>query len=192
MIQLDVDLFHLLNVTLAPEWLTPFMRFMTELRNFIPLIVILVAWMLVRGGSRGRFTVLALVLLIPATDQISSHVIKPAVGRPRPCHEESGLEEMVLRYGCGSGRSFPSSHATNIGGVAVLLALRYRRWAVPAAAIAFLVGYSRIFLGVHYPFDVLAGWLLGGLLGWLVWRLTGWGETRWRGWRQGRSAEAAG
>ena len=78
----DVALFRFINITCGWEFMTPFMKFVTDFENFLPLVVILTAWLLVRGGRHGRMTVLALLLLVPATDQTSSHVLKPMIDRP--------------------------------------------------------------------------------------------------------------
>lgn len=176
---MDVALFRLINITWGWDTLEPFMQFMSDLRMFLPAIVVLVLWMVLRDGVRGRVTVLALICLIPLTDQISATVLKPIFERPRPCREEAGIEGVRVRYRCSGRGSFPSSHATNIAGVALLLGWRYRRAAWLAALIAFLVGYSRIYLGVHYPGDVVGGWLLGLALGAGVIWLAGRGERWW-------------
>lgn len=163
---LDVSLFRLINITWGWDALAPAMRVLSGLVYWLPLLVPLVLWMLFRDGRRGRTTVLLLLLLIPATDQISSHLMKPLVARPRPCRAEAGIEG-VRTHGarCSRRGSFPSSHAANTAAAAALLAFRYRRAGVPAALISLLVGYSRVYLGVHYPSDVAGGWLLGAVLG---------------------------
>jgi len=164
---IDRALFHWINVSLGHEALAPFMRVMSDLDKFLPVIVLLVLWLLTRGGKRGRITVLVLPFLILATDQTSSHLLKPLVSRPRPCRPEAGIPDVRTHgVGCSSRGSFPSSHAANMAATAVFLAGRFPTWAVPAGLIAFLVGYSRVYLGVHYPFDVLGGWALGAFLGW--------------------------
>jgi undecaprenyl-diphosphatase len=162
----DLALFRLINITWGWDALAPAMRFLSGFVYWIPLLVLLVLWMLFRDGRRGRITVLLLLFLIPATDQLSSHALKPLVARPRPCRAEAAIEG-VRTHGarCSRRGSFPSSHAANVAAAATLLALRYRRARIPAGLIAFLVGYSRIYLGVHYPSDVAGGWLLGALLG---------------------------
>jgi len=188
-VSLDVLVFRLINITWGFDALAPAMKVLSNPVYWIPVMVGLVAWMLFRDGRRGRITVLVLVLLVPATDQLSSHVLKPLVHRPRPCRAVAAIEG-VRTHGahCSSKGSFPSSHAANIGAVALLLALRYRRWAIPAALIALGVGYSRIYLGVHYPTDVLGGWALGAAVGWIA---AGLGRRldRWR--RGGPGQETA-
>jgi len=121
----DVALFRFLNIRLGWDGLAPFMKVMSTLEYFLPVLLILVAWMILRDGRRGRITVLALLLLIPVADQLSSHVLKPWVGRVRPCRAEAGIEG-VKTHGarCSSRGSFPSSHAANIGAAALLLGWR--------------------------------------------------------------------
>jgi undecaprenyl-diphosphatase len=177
----DVALFRFINIDLGWDGLAPLMRFASNWIYALPLILLLILWMLFRDGRRGRLTVLALLVLIPVSDQISSHLLKPLFDRPRPCRAEAGIEG-VRNHGarCSRRGSFPSSHAVNIAAVALLLGLRYRKALVPGIGMALLVGYSRIYLGIHYPLDVLAGWVLGAGLGWLAAWAVHRGEIRWK------------
>ena len=99
--------------------------------------------------------------------------------RPRPCHAPDLLGLVHLPTGrCGGAYGFVSSHAANFFGLAVYLGLLLREgWLFGLLLIAaVLVGYSRIYMGVHYPGDILAGGLLGALAGWAI----AWAYKRWR------------
>jgi len=132
------------------------------------------AWILYRIYKlfgKKTITILGLtVLLIAASDQLSSNVIKDAVERPRPCHEASlqGKVHLVNNH-CGGAFGFVSSHAANCFALLSFLFLLARskdkRLIQLLAAWAILVSYSRIYLGVHYPGDVIAGAVLGIMLG---------------------------
>lgn len=112
------------------------------------------------------------MLTILLADQVSSGLMKPYFERLRPCHNPE-LEGLLYVYGrCGGLYGFVSSHAANTFGVATFLTLILRKkqkgikWLFLYAVI---VSYSRIYLGVHYPLDVLFGALVGVLSAYLSW-----------------------
>jgi len=111
---------------------------------------------------------LALALGILAADQTASHWVKPIVERPRPCNV---LEGVLTPMGPRSSLSFPSSHAANMGAALVLLLLTFGRWGWVFFPLALASGLSRIYLGLHYPSDVMGGYLLGAGIGWGAWRV---------------------
>lgn len=90
---------------------------------------------------------------------ILSYVIKKLVSEPRPYE----VDARIAQWSVGGGFSFPSGHTTEAFATATAMVLLYRSWkvAVPAYSWALLIGYSRMHLGVHYPFDVLAGMIIG-------------------------------
>ena len=143
--------------------------------TWIPLYLLILALIIKRFGLRGLYFLLFVVLLVSLSDQ-SSVWFKNTFMRFRPCHEPA-LEGLVqtLRGRCGGLYGFVSSHAANTAALATVVSLvlgNSFRWMVPLmTAVALLNGYSRIYLGVHYPGDVLGGFLLGMLIGWLVFRL---------------------
>ncbi len=158
----------------STPWADRFFVWITDADHFvIPLGIVWLA-LLIFGGRQGRILALMLAITLLLTDQISSHLIKPWVGRVRPCFAVEGVNAFFPQ---ARSASFPSSHATNIFGAAVVFALSERpRWIwVPAYVVALLVSLSRVYVGVHYPLDVMAGALLGLGLGTVVFLVT----TRW-------------
>jgi len=163
--------FRFINNTLstsAGDFLWPLI---TDYDKILPVRVVLIAvWGLLiwKGGVRGRTAALLIILVIIAADQLSSSVIKELVGRPRPCHFLNGVTvvpDVHLIVSCGSGKSFPSSHAVNNFALASLLAFYYRRWQWWFFSWAAVVAISRVAVGVHYPSDIVGGALLGAGLG---------------------------
>jgi len=156
----DTCLFYFLNHLIAhPVW-DWFWVTITMQKNWILPLLAVVIWLVWKGGGRGRVAVVLALLAVGASDVISARVLKPGVGRLRPCHE---LENVRLLVSCGGKHGFPSSHAANSFAVAMTLACFYRRYASLCVTLASLVGLSRIIVGVHYPGDVLGGFILGGL-----------------------------
>lgn len=154
----DECIFRLLN----GNWLNPILDrllpFATDAGNFIlPFVVAAIVIVLV-GRVRGvRFLVLAVVSVV-AADAIGTHIFKYSFLRARPC---IALADVRLLVGCTTLPSFPSNHAVNASVLATLTSLYMPGLWLPATALAILVGYSRVYVGVHYPLDVLAGSVLG-------------------------------
>lgn len=172
----DHAVFTFINLTLSNpvgDFLWPYI---TDYDRYLAVRIVLVGiWLalIIRGGKRGRTAALLLVLVLVCADQLSSSVIKKAVGRPRPCHTVEGapvVENVHLLVGCGGGKSFPSSHAVNNFAVATLFAFFYRRAAWWLFAWAAIVALSRVAVGVHFPSDILGGAVIGtGVAAVLLW-----------------------
>ena len=117
-----------------------------------------------------KFLIILIFIILAATlaDQ-SSVIVKNIVHRLRPCHEPSIMDIVHLVNGeCGGAYGFVSSHATNTFDVAILsLSFIRKRWySISIILWASVICYSRVYLGVHYPGDVLCGAMLGSFIGW--------------------------
>ncbi len=134
-------------------------------RPFLIPFAIVWAWLLWRGGRRGRLLAALLLAGVCVTDPLVHHVLKPLFARVRPCFVVDGVRALS---GQSHSPSFPSSHAANVFCAATIAAGRLgRRW-LWLLALAAIVGISRVYIGVHYPSDILAGAGLGMLVGWGV------------------------
>jgi undecaprenyl-diphosphatase len=158
---LDVRLFRFFNSEIHNPIFDLIMPLITDLnahRIVLFLVAVAYIWMLVKGNRQLRIALLLLPFTILFSDQLSSFVIKHIFERPRPCH---ALQNVRLLVGCGSGFSFPSSHAVNNCAAALVLAYFIPRGIWWFFGFASLVGFSRIYVGVHYPLDVLGGGIIG-------------------------------
>ncbi len=158
---LDVRLFRFINGEIHNPVFDFVMPLITDLnKHRIVLFFVAAAylWMLAKGGRQLRIALLLLPFTILLSDQLSSFVIKGIFERPRPCHT---LQHVRLLVGCGSGFSFPSSHAVNNCAGALVLAYFLPRGTWWFFGFASLVAFSRVYVGVHYPLDVFGGGIIG-------------------------------
>lgn len=166
---LDRQLFFFINGSLTNSVFDLLMPFITNKRNwYVPIAVswILLIW---KGGRRGRTIAFLIIPVLIIADQTSSSFLKHIFDRLRPCNDPQIKDYVYLRLArCGSGYSFPSSHATNISAAFTLFIYFYRRFAVVWITIIFLVGFSRIYVGVHYPLDVVGGFMVGTIISILI------------------------
>lgn len=179
---LEVRAFRFLNGSIATPFLDTIMPYATDFDKWRAVVVLVWCALVLFGKTKGRWAALMMIPVIVASDQISSSIIKPLVGRVRPCEV---LGNVHLWYGpegwittpaevsrsYKSSFSFPSSHAVNITASMLFLGLVYRRSLVPLLAVAFVVSFSRIYIGVHWPSDVVGGVALGALIAWAAYAI---------------------
>jgi undecaprenyl-diphosphatase len=118
----------------------------------------LAAGMLVDGSTRGRWVAILSIGALLLAEGLINFVLKPAVRRQRP-YEHPGLAALLV--GAPGPHSWPSAHAGSSIAAAAVLAVAYPLWGIIFVLTALLIGYSRVYVGVHYPFDVAAGILVG-------------------------------
>jgi undecaprenyl-diphosphatase len=163
-LQVDLVILKFLNMTITSPVLDRLFVYICDFHIWrwpLALIAIVLLW---RGGPRGRWMVALAVVVALIIDPTVYRVFKPLFGRLRPCHE-AALEWIRLVDGCGGRYGFPSSHAANSFGLLVIAGAFYKTSRYYLIPIAILISLGRVYLGVHYPSDVLAGAVYGALVG---------------------------
>ena len=167
--EIDTQLFLYLN-SLHVEWLDQLMALLTGRWIWIPFYIALSMMIYFRVGFQKMLIALVLIgLAIVVTDQICASVIRPYVERLRPANIDSPISDMVhIVNGYRGGQyGFPSCHASNTFCLAAFMSLLLKRKWITAMMISWALFqcYTRIYLGLHYPGDILAGAIVGSLIG---------------------------
>ncbi len=160
---------------LHTSFLDSFMYLYSGRFIWIPFYIFLAYLLLRKYGWRKMIVLaIAITLMIVVTDQLCSSVLKGMICRPRPAYSDiGGMLHFVNDYR-GGAFGFPSNHAANTAALAVFVSMLYRKawmtWMLVGWAL--LMGYSRMYLGVHYPTDLIAGYAIGALFGFITAKLT--------------------
>lgn len=179
----DIDADALLAINSLNDAFQDAFWWMVSAKWSSALLLLAILWILLHQNRRHALLVVVMIALaVLLADQVSSGLIKHLVERLRPTHDPSLENAVHVINGYRGGMyGFVSSHAANFFAVGTLLTLvlRQRLVAVSLFTWALLQCYSRMYLGVHYPGDILGGLLVGLLVGWLVWQLMRWIQRRW-------------
>ena len=170
-LQLDRHLFYFINHDLANPFFDVVMPWFRNPKFWIPLYIFIIAFSLWRYKKVGAIIIMLLATTAGFADFTSATLIKHQVQRLRPCRDPVvGLTD-INRIPCGTGYSFPSTHATDHFAMAIFLCLVFgKKWHwVWFAAIfwAALVSFAQVYVGVHFPVDVICGAIYGSLVGML-------------------------
>lgn len=161
----DRDLFLLIH----NQWSNPFfdavLPWLREPYFWIPVYAFLLYFSVKKFGRNGLLWCLAFVLVFGLADFTSASILKPYFGRLRPCNEPALQTFIHDLVGCGSGKSFPSSHSSNHFGLSFFIVFtlgRFYSWMkIPAMLWALLVVLAQVYVGVHYPLDIVGGFVVG-------------------------------
>lgn len=186
LIHFDQHLFYIIN----HDWANPFfdtvMPWLRMPTFWIPLYLSIIVFCLWKYKKRGIIIILFIVATFGVSDFTSASLIKPLVHRLRPCQDPVVSKTDIERITCGSGYSFPSSHATNHFAMAIIMILIWCKkwrwiwfWGILWAG---LVSFAQVYVGVHYPIDVFCGALYGSFVGWVMSRLFYWLQAKFPAW----------
>jgi len=173
LLQWDTGLFLKINTEWTNSALDSIFPWWREANTWVPFYLFLVVFVWMNFGKKAIWWILAAVATLVITDQLSSNLIKNWVARPRPCRDEVLASQVrLLLNNCSGAYSFTSSHAANHFGFAVFLIVTLKnivgRWRYLLLFWAASIGYAQVYVGVHYPLDVICGTLLGILAGYLT------------------------
>ena len=174
---IDKLIFNFFNSTISNPLFDIFFPIITNQDIWTLPILAGVIILIIKGGRRGKICSAVLIVAIILADYTSAQILKPYFARLRPSHELiDGIRLLVPK---GGRYGFVSSHAANMYASATILGYFYPRYKKVFFTTALMVAFSRVYVGVHYPADILFGGLLGYGLGWIV--LTIWTMIKIRG-----------
>ena len=162
--QIDLSIFYFFNHTITAGFLDKFFSLITDRHSWDITYILLIGILFVKGGKKGKLAILGIVLAILISDQFGD-LIKNLLQRVRPCNALDDARQII---GCAGGYSFPSNHAVNNFTAAFFFYKLYPKLKIPLFVAATLIAISRVYLGVHYPSDILGGAIIGSAIGYLL------------------------
>ena len=173
LIDFDKWLFTKINQTTANSLFDAIMPFFREALVWIPLYLFIILFAIYNFPKKALGWIIGLGLTASSTDLISSRIIKPFIGRKRPCNDLEMIDTIrLLLPSCGQNGSFTSSHAANHFGIAMFIYITMRNiWGNYTYLFfiwAALISYAQVYVGVHYPLDILGGAIVGCSAGYFI------------------------
>lgn len=172
LIHYDQEVFLFINKVISNpifDWLMPFLR---NPYTWAPLYLFLIIFIIRNYKKQGMVMLLFLIVTCSVSDFTSSTIIKKEVMRVRPCNDVDFKEHVKIRVRCGSGFSFPSSHATNHFAIGIFLLTIFRKRWKPIIWLsigwAASISFAQVYVGVHYPIDIIAGTIIGSIIGFTI------------------------
>lgn len=167
LLNLDFNLFRIINSLPHSSFWDNFMIFFSVIGSTgFPWLLILFGLLIFNFKANKKIILWGFLglLIVSVLNEI---ILKPYFARPRPVHL---IENIILVNQNPQGFSFPSGHAATSFFAALFLGLSFRRFLIPLIILASIISFSRVYLGYHYPLDILGGLLEGGIIGFLLWR----------------------
>ena len=181
-VQIDKQMMVFLNKTISNPIFDFIMPIITN-QNFLVFSgLILIGYLAYYGEKRGRITIVVLLIAASFSDAICFQVIKPWVGRIRPSHEFYDYINLLVSK--GGKYSFPSNHAANSFVFATVLSYFYEKNKTFLYILASAIAFSRVYVGVHYPLDIVSGAIIGYIISWMI--LSMWVIIKMRELKRGR------
>jgi undecaprenyl-diphosphatase len=173
LIDLDKYLFGIINQKASNPFFDSIMPFIRQPLFWLPLYLFIILFAIYNFQKKAAVWIGWLVLTVALTDYISSHFFKPLFGRLRPCNNPELADSIRLLVDhCGQNGSFTSSHATNHFGIAVFIFMTldkvWGKFNYLFILWASVVCFAQVYVGVHFPFDVIGGAILGSSIGYLT------------------------
>lgn len=169
---LDYSLFNSINKTWANSFFDSVLPHITDLYKtpvFLAFVIIVFGFWIYSHQKKSVVLILGVLVTVGVTDLVGAKLLKESLQRRRP--EFSGLDPILRTYS-HVGWSMPSNHALNSFAVAMFLSMAFPRARWLLFGVATAIAYSRIYIGVHFPSDVIVGGTLGACMGYLIFRAT--------------------
>lgn len=168
--QWDQWLFTKINTGLANPFFDGLMPFLRNGKNWAPLYLFLVVFALLNFRWKGLWWIILFIVTVALTDMTGTYGFKHNFERLRPCNDPDFIMHVrLLLKNCSGGYSFVSNHAANHFGIATFFyfSMRpvFKKWAALSFLWAGMISFAQVYVGVHYPIDILAGTALGLIFG---------------------------